>query len=174
MPKSAPVSHGSLAARVKASGQVRLTAWYIVSTSGESVAMAHGQVAGELVITCSPVARSNQALFSTPWWPGWQPVRMPVWLARVTVGIDDMAPCSKLVPMLDEAGDVGRLAGVDRVVEHVRVAAVEQEPDDVVGPRPAVVDQLGRAPRRPGGAAARPGRASPFSPTPVGVRAPRP
>src|SRR3954467_10401507 len=67
VPKSARVSQGSLAASVNASGQVRFTAWYIVSTSGDSEAMAHGHVAGELVITCSPVARSNHALFNTPW-----------------------------------------------------------------------------------------------------------
>jgi hypothetical protein len=29
--------------------------------------MAHGQVAGEFVMICSPVDRSYHALWSTPW-----------------------------------------------------------------------------------------------------------
>ena len=35
-------------------------------------------------MTCSPAALSYQALLMMPWWPGCAPVRMPVWLARVT------------------------------------------------------------------------------------------
>ncbi len=107
VPKSAPRSHGSLAARVKAPGQERRTASYMVSTSGESRAIDHGHVAGELVMTCSPFDRSYQALLSTPWWPGWQPVRTPVWLASVTVGIDEKAPWSKVVPMAMSLATLG-------------------------------------------------------------------
>ena len=172
VPKSAPVSHGSLAARVKASGQVRFTAWYIVSTSGESDAIDHGHVAGELVITCSPVARSNQALLSTPWWPGWQPVR----IAGV-VGEGDRRHRRHGAVLegrahRDEAGDVRRLAGGDRVVEHVGVAPVEQEADDVVGTGHRARRSGRRAPRRPGGAAARRGGRRPLRPTPSGCGAP--
>ena len=63
---SAPVSHGSLTDTVRAPGNARCTAWWRVSTSGDSVCMAHGQVAGELVTTCSPAARSYQALWRMP------------------------------------------------------------------------------------------------------------
>ena len=54
--------------------------------------MAWCQVAGELVITCCRRARSHQALWRMPWWPGWAPVRIDVWLASVTVGRHDIAP----------------------------------------------------------------------------------
>ena len=93
-----------------------------------------------------------------------------MWLARVTVGIDDMAPCSKRRAHLDEPGHVRRLAGVDRVVEDVRVAAVEQEPDHVVGAA-ALVDQVGEH-LAVLAAQQRVGAALPVQPDPVGVRAP--
>ena len=49
-------------------------------------------MSGELVTTCSPVARSIHALWRMPWWPGCSPVRIVVWLASVTVGSEAMAP----------------------------------------------------------------------------------
>src|SRR3954447_26255152 len=70
VPMSAPVSQGSLADSVIASGHVRFTAWYIVSTPGDSVAIDHAHVSGELVTICSPRARSYHALLRIPWWPG--------------------------------------------------------------------------------------------------------
>ncbi len=54
--------------------------------------MLHGHVAVELVMTCSPDARSNHALFKMPWWPGCAPVMIVVWFASVTVGSDAIAP----------------------------------------------------------------------------------
>ena len=48
----------------------RVTASKSVSTPGASRVMAVGQVAGELVMTTSPEARSYQALWRMPWWPG--------------------------------------------------------------------------------------------------------
>ena len=171
VPKSAPVSHGSLAARVNASGQVRLTAWYIVSTSGESVAMAHGHVAGEFVITCSPVARSNQALFSTPWWPGWQPVRMPVWLARVTVGIDDMAPCSKLVPISMRRATFGASPASTASWSTFGLQPSNRNPTTWSGRGPrSSITSVSTSPSWRRSSAS--GRASPFRPTPAGCGAP--
>ncbi len=61
--------------------------------------MHHGHVACEFVMTCSFVARSNQALLRMPWWPGNAPVMIDVWLARVTVGSDAIAPCPNPVPI---------------------------------------------------------------------------
>ena len=71
------------------------------------VCIDHGQVAGELVMTCWPMARSYQALWRIPWWPGWAPVRMVVWLASVTDGSDAMAPWPKPVPMASRRARLG-------------------------------------------------------------------
>ena len=60
-------------------GQVRFTAWWMVSTAGFRLAIDHAQVAGEFVMTCSPVDLSNHALLMMRWCPGCAPVRMPVW-----------------------------------------------------------------------------------------------
>ena len=86
-------------------------------------------------MTCSPVARSYQALCRIPWWPGWRPVRIDVWFARVTVGSPAIAPYAYDGARRHQPSDVGRLAGGGERVEHVGVGAVEQEADDV--PRPA-------------------------------------
>ena len=61
--------------------------------------MLHGHVACELVMTCSPVARSNHALLRMPWWPGCAPVMIDVWFASVTVGSDDIAPWPNATPI---------------------------------------------------------------------------
>ena len=84
---------------VNASGCARwMTSWND-STPGVTCCIAHGQVACEFVITCSPVARSNHALCRIPWWPGRRPVRIDVWLASVTVGRPAIAPHSYAVPI---------------------------------------------------------------------------
>ena len=98
MEQSAPTSQGSLIDTVCAAGQKRCTAWWIVSVPAVSERVAHGHVAGEFVMICSPVDRSNHALWSTPWWPGWVPVRIVVWLASVTEGSDAIAPWPITVP----------------------------------------------------------------------------
>ena len=144
------MSHGSLTDAVNASGHVRCTAPWIVSTPGGQVLHAHGHVADELVITCSPAARSYQALWRMPWWPGCAPVMIVVWLASVTVGSDAIAPVPERGAHLDQAGDVRRLAARGHVVEHVGVGAVEQEPDDVARALVAGVEELGERTRRPG------------------------
>ena len=61
-------------------------------------ALERAHVEGEFVMTCAPVRRSIQALWRIPWWPGWLPVRIVVWLARVTVGSDASAPYRQAVP----------------------------------------------------------------------------
>ncbi len=62
-------------------------------------------------------------------------MRIDVWFASVTVGSPAIAPYSYAVPMSMQARDVRRFAGGGQRVQHVRVGAVEQEPDHV--PRPA-------------------------------------
>ncbi len=64
------MSQGSLQLAVKASGQVRRTAVWIDSVPGVAESMAFGHVAFEFVMICLPCARSYQALFRMPWWPG--------------------------------------------------------------------------------------------------------
>ena len=93
------MSHGSLTDAVNASGSARWIASCSDSTPGVRCCIAHGHVACELVITCSPVARSNHALCRMPWWPGSRPVRIDVWLASVTVGSPAIAPHSYAVPI---------------------------------------------------------------------------
>src|SRR5215467_13553200 len=93
------MSHGSFTDADSSSGQVRVTASWIDSVPGVTVFIAHGQVADEFVMICSPDARSNHALLRMPWWPGRRPVRIDVWLASVTVGSPAIAPHSYAVPI---------------------------------------------------------------------------
>jgi hypothetical protein len=78
-----------------------------------------------------------------PWWPGWVPVRIVVWLASVTDGSDRDRPVPQAGSHGQQPGQVGCLARRHHVVEHVGVGAVPQEADHVLG-RFAVVEQLGQ------------------------------
>src|SRR5687768_17129745 len=83
---------------VVAPGRARFTAEWMVSTPGARYDAAFAHVSPEFVMIWRPAARSYHALCRMPWWPGWHPVSTVVWLASVTVGIDDIAPQRYAVP----------------------------------------------------------------------------
>ena len=167
--KSAPRSHGSLTDAVTASGQVRCTAWCIVSTPACSHCIdprPRGRRVGDHLLTGGPVAPR---------------VVEDAVVAGVGAGEDRRVVGERHRrqrrhrAVLEggahrhEAGDVRRLAPVGHVVEDVRVAPVEQEPDDVVGRGRRRAGR--RAPRRPGATGNRPSSigATPISAATVGA-----
>ena len=126
------MSHGSLHDALNASGQVRWTASWIVSTPAPRLVIANGQVAGELVITCLPAAAVVPRVVEDPVVAGQRGGED----RRVVRERDRGQAGHRAVPVrgahLDEARDVRRLARRGHLVEDVRVGAVEQEPDDVL------------------------------------------
>ena len=166
------MSHGSLTDAVNASGHVRCTASWIDSTPAMRCCIAHGHVACELVITCSPRARGRTTRCGgCRGGPGCAPVRIDVWLASVTVGSDAIAPCSNAVPISMSRATFGASPAAAIVVEHVGVRAVEQEADDVIGVGPRSIEQVEQRPRRPGAARrASSGRACAVQPDALGMR----
>ena len=129
---SAPMSHGSLTDAVNASGQVRCTASWIVSTPGARCSIAPRprgrRVRDDLLAGRAVVPRVVEDAV----------------VAGVRAGEDRrvvrerdgrqaaIAPCRYAVPIVDQPRDVRGLAARRHVVEHVRVRAVEQEADHVL------------------------------------------
>ena len=131
------MSHGSLTDAVNASGQVRCTASWIDSMPGVEVFIAHGQVAervrDDLLAALAVEPRVVQDAVVAGERAGDD--------RRVVRERDGGQRRHRAVPErgahLDERGDVRRLAARGHVVEDVRVGAVEEEPDHVLG-RPRV------------------------------------
>src|SRR3954447_18581309 len=74
-------------------GSARFTAEWMVSIPSFRKCIEVAHVSFEFVMICDCVFRSYHALLRMPWCPGWQPVRIAVWFANVTVGSDAIAPC---------------------------------------------------------------------------------
>ena len=133
--------------------------------------IAHGHVACELVITCSPRRAVVPRVVQDAVVAG-----EPAGEDRRVVGERDRREPGHRAPLvrgahLDQAGDVRRLAGGGHRVEHVGVHAVEQEPDDVpraARPRRRARRRARRRPARRGGGRASSG-AQPRSSAMVGA-----